>query len=43
MTRLEFLARWRTRRGELAQLGVLVDGPALIDRLLSDVADVFDD
>jgi hypothetical protein len=43
MTRAEFLTRWRSRREELRLLGALVDGAALIDQILVDAADVFDD
>lgn len=43
MTRVEFLTRWRLRCEELRRLGALVDGATLIDQLLADIADVFDD
>jgi hypothetical protein len=43
MTRTEFLTRWQTRREDLRRLHALVDGAALIDQLLADLADLFQD
>ena len=37
MTRLDFIARWRARRDELARLGAQVDGAKLCDEVLADV------
>jgi hypothetical protein len=43
MTRTDLITRWRLRRDEWRLLGILVDGAALIDQMLADIADVFDD
>jgi len=37
VTRLDFIARWRARRDELARLGAQVDGAKLCDEVLADV------
>jgi hypothetical protein len=42
MTRLELIARWRQRADDWRRLTALVDGATLIEELLADVVDVFD-
>ena len=41
MTREEFRSRWHASRDALAEVGALVDGAKLLDRVLSDVDAMF--